>query len=125
MADLNPPAQASLQPFARLAQANWDAYTQFTQSPEVSNWALNLTQRLVEQTQASWLQLAQTGAFNQLAGNLMQNYSRFALELAQSGMGLATQGASQFMNQAQQAGQAVVTMTDEAQREARRPRQAA
>ena len=134
--------QPFLQPYVRLAQRNMQLLTEFSVSPEmVSLWMTNAQkmfeqsarsamsgqaggdpQKMTEQLQSNVAQVGQSKAFAELVQKLMQSYSQFLFELAQTGMTAFGQEQAKLMGQMQQAaGGAAASSAPEAKRPHPRP----
>lgn len=80
------PMQPLIQPFARLAESNIAAVTQFWMSPEVMWLPMAAWQRMTPQgTSAPVAPPAQPEAVSRLMKGLLENYTRFLSELMQAG----------------------------------------
>ena len=114
--------QAQTQPFIKLAQANMDLLTQFSNSREVTTQASANASQLFQQASESAMKLMQSGALTQLMQGMWKNYTEFLAELNQSGMAMLSQGQAAMTRQVQEASNSVIDATEA---HGRRARQAA
>lgn len=95
--------QSQVQPFMKLAQANMELFTRFSNSPEVSSQASANMSQLFQQASESALKLMQSGAFAQLMQGMLKNYTTFVSEVGQGGMAMWSAGQSELIRQTQEA----------------------
>ena len=91
-----------LQPFMNLMQANMALLSKYAMSPDAMNQAMAQVQAAMTQGPSGAGALTQTpAALAELAQGMMQNYTRFMTELAQSGMAAFAQGQAAMTQQVQ------------------------
>ncbi|MDR6859517.1 hypothetical protein [Variovorax guangxiensis] len=91
--------QKIAQPFINLSTANAALITSFAQSPEMVELANTSAQKYFELAQKTFGAAAASEGHADLVRSLMENYSTFAREHAESLMGLAAEGQAQMATQ--------------------------
>jgi hypothetical protein len=114
--------QPTMQPFIKLAQANMELLTRFSQSPEVTSQSAATAQNFIQQAQQSAASLMQSNALAQLTQGMLKNYTEFLTEWNQSAMAALAQGQAALVARAQEV---TGTVVDAAEARSRRGRQAA
>jgi hypothetical protein len=91
-----------LQPFMNLMQANMALMSKYAMSPEAMTQAMAQLQAAMTRGPGAATALAETPAtLAELAQGMMQNYTRFMTELAQSGMATFAKGQAAMTQQMQ------------------------
>ena len=107
------------QPFVRLAQANSAVLTKFVHSLEAKSQVATSVKKLTEQLQAPMVQLVESNAFGKLWMDLMENNSRFVVELTQSGIDWLGESQAALISQVPEVFNNGAESTDEAHRSRR------
>ena len=86
------PISNPMQPFINLVQANMALLSKYAMSPEAMSKAMAQLQAAMTQGPSALTVPQPATAFAELAQGMMENYTRFLSELAQSGMSAFAQG---------------------------------
>src|SRR3954454_9442052 len=86
------PISNPMQPFINLVQANLALLSKYAMSPDAMSKAMAQVQAAMTQGPGPLSVPQSATAFAELAQGMMENYTRFMSELAQSGMSALTQG---------------------------------
>ena len=86
------PISNPMQPFINLVQANMALLSKYAMSPDAMSKAIAQVQAAMTLGPGALTVPQSATAFAELAQGMMENYTRFMSELAQSGMSVLAQG---------------------------------